>query len=771
MSEDERIVYKPLVLKGSENYEGWKLSISSVLLSKDLLDFIYAPPTDAKDKRKAGKCFDLIIQSLSPVITSPFPAECRNPLDPKATLLWTHLERTFSANVGARQAILVQDLFLTSIPEGEDPMPHLSKLPLAHAQLNSGGENLSDKMLAYAMTIALPESWSTQKQSLWLQESLNPESVASAVRAEWQRRVRESGGGETALAAQQQQGRRPQQAGIEFPRDPTAFCDFHGVKGHSTENCLTRKRAEANKAKNKPQAKVAQTETVPTTQIANLDVSYDSDASVFISAALPNISQPVPGIFIIDSGASHHMVTSSALLLDVKQTTPTSVKIGDGTSLLSHSSGSLILGPVKLTNVLVVPGLKANLLSVSQTPSPFDWRFSRYSATLYNADNSPVFTAHLQGGLYTLKASSATALSAAAADRLSALHVWHHRLGHLNVRAIMQLYRAGRIDGLDAITSQDVSKFKCEACIMGKGTRLPAPPAEDIQATKPGELVHVNLWGPATTPSIGGACYFLTCYDDYSRKVHLSFLKQKSEAFSAIKRYIALVERQLTTQVKTLRSDNDGEFASKEWDNYMRQFGIQHIRVPPGAHAQNGRVERVHLPILNLVRTYLAGTGLPQSFWTEGASYAAYTRNRTPCGPQSAIPDDKWFGKTKRHDHLQPFGSPYTTHHRKEATFQPTKSSICASPFMASSSHLAPSTRRSTSGSNPKVLNPSKPDPCLYSRRGGDESLMLSVHVDDQLMGLQQSSRIGQLQVGSQCQIRVLRLWSSRLLSRFQHSP
>jgi hypothetical protein len=28
--------------------------------------------------------------------------------------------------------------------------------------------------------------------------------------------------------------------------------------------------------------------------------------------------------------------------------------------------------------------LEANLLSVSQTPSPFDWRFSRYSATLYN---------------------------------------------------------------------------------------------------------------------------------------------------------------------------------------------------------------------------------------------------------------------------------------------------------------------------------------------------------------------------------------------------
>jgi hypothetical protein len=86
-------------------------------------------------------------------------------------------------------------------------MPHLSKLQSAHAQLNTGGENLSDRMLAYAMTITLPESWSTQKQSLWLQEPLKSESVASAVRAEWQWRVLESGGPGTALKVQ---GKRPQ---------------------------------------------------------------------------------------------------------------------------------------------------------------------------------------------------------------------------------------------------------------------------------------------------------------------------------------------------------------------------------------------------------------------------------------------------------------------------------------------------------------------------------------------------------------------------------
>jgi hypothetical protein len=47
----------------------------------------------------------------------------------------------------SKLSTVVQDLFRTVISQGEDPMPHLSKLQFAHAQLNSG-EQLSDKILA-----------------------------------------------------------------------------------------------------------------------------------------------------------------------------------------------------------------------------------------------------------------------------------------------------------------------------------------------------------------------------------------------------------------------------------------------------------------------------------------------------------------------------------------------------------------------------------------------------------------------------------------------
>jgi hypothetical protein len=150
------------------------------------------------------------------------------------------------------------------------------------------------------------------------------------VRAEWQRCLLEFGGTGTARRVQ---GKRPQQFNNrsnsefndnnqrvhprDFPCEENGFCDYHGLKGHSTESCVTRKRAEANKTKNKPQAKVAEAKDIPTAQWPDWTSTMTRGGSAYNTAAVPAIKS-VPGIFIIDSGASHHMVTSSALLSDVK---------------------------------------------------------------------------------------------------------------------------------------------------------------------------------------------------------------------------------------------------------------------------------------------------------------------------------------------------------------------------------------------------------------------------------------------------------------------
>ena len=134
--------------------------------------------------------------------------------------------------------------------------------------------------------------------------------------------------------------------------------------------------------------------------------------------------------------------------------------------------------------------------------------------------------------------------------------------------------------------------------------------------------------------------------------------------------YIAKVERQINHQIKSIRSDNGGEFTSNQWQHYMSQRGIEHVKVPPGAHAQNGRVERAHLTILNGVHTLLSQTGLPAKFWAEAANYIVYCRNRSP-STNDKVPEELWRGKAVTYTHLQPFGcKAYFRDHRSTSKLE-----------------------------------------------------------------------------------------------------
>jgi hypothetical protein len=94
----------------------------------------------------------------------------------------------------------------------------------------------------------------------------------------------------------------------------------------------------------------------------------------------------------------------------------------------------------------------------------------------------------------------------------------------------------------------------------------------------------------------GAVGYFLgfnVHRDRPNRKLYIAqghYLKALLERFG-MKDYIALAERQTGHKIRCIRSDGGGEFWSTEWTRYMSEEGIEHIRTPPDAHAQNGRVE------------------------------------------------------------------------------------------------------------------------------------------------------------------------------------
>ena len=57
----------------------------------------------------------------------------------------------------------------------------------------------------------------------------------------------------------------------------------------------------------------------------------------------------------------------------------------------------------------------------------------------------------------------------------------------------------------------------CDACQLGKQTRNPFKSKYIISTSRPLKLLHIDLFGPTRTTSLGGKKYGLVIVDDYSR--------------------------------------------------------------------------------------------------------------------------------------------------------------------------------------------------------------------------------------------------------------
>jgi transposase InsO family protein len=79
--------------------------------------------------------------------------------------------------------------------------------------------------------------------------------------------------------------------------------------------------------------------------------------------------------------------------------------------------------------------------------------------------------------------------------------------------------------------------------------------------------------------------------DDYSRKTWVYFLKSKYEVFGKFKEFKALIENLSERKIEILRSDNGGEYTSKEFVSFCKNVGIKKELTTPYNPQQNGLAE------------------------------------------------------------------------------------------------------------------------------------------------------------------------------------
>jgi len=239
------------------------------------------------------------------------------------------------------------------------------------------------------------------------------------------------------------------------------------------------------------------------------------------------------------------------------------------------------------------------------------------------------------------------------ASRTPDVKTWHRRLGHCNFGAIVDIARKGAVEG-PKINLSSSSPPECDACILGKQTRTPAPRVKGGEkASRPLERVFVDLCGPIRPISSSGRLYSMNVIDDYSSYVWSLPLKSKGEAASILQMWHRAVVNQSEPRLKILVSDND-ELVSNSMEEWCARFGIDHQRIAP---AHDGRAACLHRTLLNKARAMLLSCKAPANFWDEFCATSAYLTNLTASSSlQGRTPFELWFGRRPSLSHLREIG-------------------------------------------------------------------------------------------------------------------
>ena len=181
-----------------------------------------------------------------------------------------------------------------------------------------------------------------------------------------------------------------------------------------------------------------------------------------------------------------------------------------------------------LKSVLHVPKLSANLVSIQKLTHDLKCYvifFPSYCVLQKQGLGRRIGLAKERSGLYHLESSQKTSnnlsLSFLNSSNKDTIWLYHLRLGHSSFRVLKVIFPY-LFQGLD------IFEFHCETCELEKHTRVSFL-ISNKRSSHPFHLIHIDIWGPSTIPTVSGARWFVSLIDNYTRVTWIFLLKQKSD--------------------------------------------------------------------------------------------------------------------------------------------------------------------------------------------------------------------------------------------------
>jgi histone deacetylase 1/2 len=274
--------------------------------------------------------------------------------------------------------------------------------------------------------------------------------------------------------------------------------------------------------------------------------------------------------------------------------------------------------PLNLNHVMHAPNIIKNLISVRllTTDNNVSVCFDPFGFTVSDFQTGiPLMRCDNHGDLYpvTIPPSFVCLTSS----------LWHDRLGHPSVSVLNSL-RKNKFICCEPFNSSVI----CDSCVLGKQVKLPFFNSQTT-TLMPFDILHSGLW---TSPilSSAGHKYYVLFLDDFTNFLWTFPISRKSQVFETFKSLTKLIQTHFLQNVKSFQCDNGGEYINELFRKYCTDHGLIFRFSCPHSSSQNGKAERKIRTTNNMIRTMLAHSSVPTSFWHQALHMATYLLNILP---------------------------------------------------------------------------------------------------------------------------------------------
>lgn len=672
-------------LEGRENYSTWSFAVKAFLEHEGLWDCVLGTETDAPKNVKARTKLVLLIKPINYVHIST----CTN-----AHQIWSKLKETFQDSGLSRKVNLIRQLTNTKLDNCKNMEDYVNTVMSAAHKLNGvTGDAVADDWIGTFLLAGLPERYSPMIMAM---ENSNVVITSDSVKTKLlQEKSPSSSTGDVSKALFTSKRKNYKSAdkskfGYQYRSSDSSSssntsnsprrCYTCGSYDHISPAC--------------PQKKTKNTSNV-NSGYQNYRPAHKSNQSGLAAGLM--VGSIDDNFWLIDSGSGFHMTPRDDWMSDRScHNEVNEIIVANDAKLKVSSTGRCFVDIhqggdlIPINEVLHVPDLTVNLLSVAQmVDKGFTVIFKSNGCRILDSNNVLFGTGRRENKLFVLNTKTSFGLKANAssvnASRTNAVTIdstlWHRRMGHLNHQDLAKLKNV--TSGINFMPSKDNNP--CVNCLKGKQSRFPFP-KHGSRASKVLELIHSDLCGPMEQDSMGGARYFITFTDDYTRKVFVYFLDSKTNIREIFEEFKCMVENQTGKKIsvfqsrsarivedkpgntiKILRTDNGTEYVNHDLESYLRKCGIRYQTTNPYTPEQNGLAERMNRTIVEKARCMLFDSNLSKDFWAEAVNTAVYVINRCPAkGLNGKTPEEIWTGKFPDLSHMKVFGCKAMVHVPKQ---------------------------------------------------------------------------------------------------------